>query len=258
MRVVSAILICLLTLSSCEEVKRQLMTEAILSQKKKKPPLRNGEKVAYYKGTKIVRSRVNFVEGSREGKAEDFYKDGQLRLSLNYHNNEKHGESNYYFENGQLYKQSNYRAGKLDGPFKVYDQKGRLKAEGSYKEDWPCFGLKEYNRKGKELKDFPQIKVKYFDYLDTREEYVLQISLDKSRKDVKFYISEHDISDCFAFDFDKMQMLYAEDGIVNYPFDLPKGMGVSVHVYIYAVYSTSNRVKRVVKKPVNFEISNPA
>ncbi len=113
----------------------------------------DGEFVEYYTDG-IVRAKLTFKEGKKEGKGEIYYHDGQLDVVKNYLNDELHGDFKEYHYNGQIYKEGKYVEDKAEGIWKTYYSNGQLESEKNYVKGKINGIVKEYDRDGKLHNEF--------------------------------------------------------------------------------------------------------
>lgn len=66
------------------------------------------------------------------GKCEEFYGNGQVKVTRNYVNGKVHGKQLSYYENGQLHEQKEFDMNLQIGEMLVYTNKGELKFHALY------------------------------------------------------------------------------------------------------------------------------
>ena len=113
----------------------------------------------------VLKSRVGFYDGLKEGAAFWFYPSGDTAVVRKYRNGEKHGEHLGWYQNGQLKfqyffenglstgrhktwyvdgspaKDQNYKAGREFGSQKVYRPDGKLRSNYVVRENGRKYGL---------------------------------------------------------------------------------------------------------------------
>ena len=67
-------------------------------------------------------------------KHEEYYDNGNVKLSTGLKNGLKHGMYKEYYENGQLKVRGKYKNDKMDGTWKFYDENGKQTGEEEYRE----------------------------------------------------------------------------------------------------------------------------
>ena len=65
---------------------------------------------------------------------EEYYDNGNVKLSVGLKNGLKHGVYKEYYENGQLKVRGKYKNDKMDGNWKFYDENGKQTNEKEYNE----------------------------------------------------------------------------------------------------------------------------
>ena len=147
---------CLLILVSCSPtpeiqsdqlVERQGITYEVNSQ----TPF-TGISVEYYLDTiiknefeeRVLKTRIIFKDGIREGLYESFHLNGQLEMRGNFIDGKEDGLKESYYDEGQLEVRGNFIDGKMVGLFEVYYDNGQLSRTGNFidgKEDglWETF-----------------------------------------------------------------------------------------------------------------------
>ncbi|MFT5777646.1 MAG: antitoxin component YwqK of YwqJK toxin-antitoxin module [Crocinitomicaceae bacterium] len=113
-------------------------------------PIKNGTaKIeATFRNGKKSRS-FEMVNGTFEGKYEEYYSTGQLHDTQTYINGEKEGEYKAYHINGKLKKQQSYLMGTSHGKTKIYHENGQLMEEVEYLNGEQVGDSKKYDNSGK-------------------------------------------------------------------------------------------------------------
>ncbi len=115
---------------------------------------KNGEAKYYYETGELL-SIKNYLEGNLHGDLLSYFKNGNLKSETNYVNDKKIGGAKYYYETAELSAIKNYLDGKLNGDYIRYYKNGIIKRKEIYENDSVITG-KTFNKKGKEIKYFPE------------------------------------------------------------------------------------------------------
>ena len=83
--------------------------------------------------TKYLKEKYTIKNGLKDGPAESYHYNGQLRGKTFYKMGKLDGPAEFYHENGQLGIKLFYKMGELDGPAEFYDKKGKLEKKETYK-----------------------------------------------------------------------------------------------------------------------------
>jgi hypothetical protein len=135
-------------------------------------------------------SSVNQVdeEGKVNGIRVTYYQDGRTVYSKqSFQHGIKQGPAAFFYTNGQLFKQTNFKDGKRQGLTRVYYRDGGLAAEFESDQGLVLPGLKEYDRSGRLLTDYPGVEFREIDHLASLNRVDLEISCTKRHSGVKFY-----------------------------------------------------------------------
>lgn len=91
----------------------------------------DGEAILYY-SCGIIREKITYDKGKRNGPTQKFYPSGKLYQKYGYKDGKFHGPVSSYYENGKLSNQMNYEEGELNGSYVEYYANGRKSTEGNY------------------------------------------------------------------------------------------------------------------------------
>lgn len=181
-----------------------------VEQKEDKPLTRNaagraeGVQKSYYEDGKL-KNEVTYVDGRRDGPARQYYTNGQAESEITYKDNVKDGPSKWYYEDGILYQEITYKAGKKHGVEKKYHNTGQLMAELNWADGEVLPGLKEYDYKGKELRQ---------PYIVVSGSKTLQIKLSNGDEKADYYIGK--LADGQAFTTAAFEALPKNKGEARY------------------------------------------
>jgi antitoxin component YwqK of YwqJK toxin-antitoxin module len=135
-------------------------------------------------------SSVNQVdeEGKVHGIRATYYQDGKTVYSKqSFEHGIKQGPAAFFYTNGQLFKQTNFEDGKRQGMTRIYFRDGSLAAEFESDQGLVLPGLKEYDRSGRLIMDYPGVEFREIDHLASLNRVDLEISCTKRHSGVKFY-----------------------------------------------------------------------
>jgi hypothetical protein len=199
-------------------------------------------------------SEVYYVDNVRHGPARNYYATtGKLNSSFEYVNGVKQGDEIYYYESGQKYRVSPFVNGKIEGLQKLYYENGDLLAEIPYKEGSPGLGLKEYNKDGTLVNDYPRLVIQKEDHLRDANKVLLLISLSNGDDDVKFYrgaLAEG------KYLHGKMLSLATQNGITKLDYNIPPGAAISQKITISANYKTRHGNPLILSKTYDLQVLN--
>ncbi len=160
--------------------------------------------ISSYTANGILKTKVTYSNGVKNGLSYLFYKDGKtVQLEMPYVNGKREGTSKKYYENGDLYAETQYKNDQLNGIRRLYYSTSRLKAEIPYHKNNPGIGLKEYFMSEK-LKEENSIVIK-------RENNIIYLETALKCKNAKFYIGKL-IDDQFFDPIDKNIQLLPNSG----------------------------------------------
>jgi antitoxin component YwqK of YwqJK toxin-antitoxin module len=150
----------------------------------------DGDSLVFRKRDDGTISSVNQVdeEGKVHGLRVTYYQDGRTVYSKqSFQHGTKQGPAAFFYTNGQLFKQTNFKDGKREGLTRVYYRDGSLAAEFESDQGLVLPGLKEYDRSGRLLTDYPGVEFREIDHLASLNRMDLEISCTKRNSGVKFY-----------------------------------------------------------------------
>lgn len=110
---------------------------------------KDGEGTEYYENTDRVKFEGEYKLGLREGNGNEFYDNGQLKITGNWVNNILQGEVQIYYENGNLAYNGQWFDFKRNGYGIQYYENGNIKQEGELKDDLVCGKNKLYLEDGR-------------------------------------------------------------------------------------------------------------
>ncbi len=215
--------------------------------------LRQGWTRNYSRQGKLI-SEVYYVDNVRHGLARNYYaSSGKLNSTFEYVNGVKQGDEIWYYESGQKYRISPFVDGKIEGVQKLYYENGDLLAEIPYKAGLPGIGLKEYNKDGTLIKDYPRIVIQKEDHLRDANKVLLLINLSNGDVDVKFYRGTFmDGKYLHA----KMLSLATQNGVTKLDYNIPPGAAISQKITIAANYKTRLGNPLVLSKTYDLQVLN--
>lgn len=100
----------------------------------------NGSWIVYYRSDTVIAERTDYKNGLKDGKFEQYFLNGQIKVAGSYRNGNLSGPYKSYFPDGMLLNEGQYYDGLADGVWKYYTNKGELKR-------------KEWLRKGELIKE---------------------------------------------------------------------------------------------------------
>jgi antitoxin component YwqK of YwqJK toxin-antitoxin module len=95
---------------------------------------KNGLKIIHYKGTGVVKARINYKKGKADGLYQSYYPTGRLQSETFYAKGQRNGKATFYHENGKVKSEDFYKKNQQDSISKVYDKEGNLKVACFYRE----------------------------------------------------------------------------------------------------------------------------
>ncbi|TBW26794.1 toxin-antitoxin system YwqK family antitoxin [Gramella sp. KN1008] len=106
---------------------------ALIQKKYFKDNELDGEFKSYFKiGEKYPEIQGNYINGKADGKAYEYFENGDVYTEMNFKNDLKNGVEKSFYRNGNVYKEMSYRNGELQGKFTEYHLNGVLSQEGYY------------------------------------------------------------------------------------------------------------------------------
>lgn len=213
--------------------------------------VRHGEMISYYRNG-VVRSKLTYVNGNKEGKSYQYYKDGKLNMEVDYVNGQRHGLGKWYFTSGELYEETPYVNGEADGLKKRFYKDGKDKHIIPYKKGMVGMGLREYNKAGELVTDYPKIKVKTIDKRTSGHKYIIELYLDKPAKDVEFFIGE--LEEDRYLNEAAVKYVPTEDAVGTIELTLMPNNYVKETLHIIASAKTKRRNPLVLTKSYTVEI----
>lgn len=216
-----------------------------------KDGIRHGEMVSYYRNG-VMRSKLNYLNGQKHGKSYQYYKDGKLNMEIDYENGKRNGFGKWYFTSGELYELTPYVNGEIDGLKKRFYKNGSDKHIIPYKQGMVGTGLKEYNKKGELVTDYPKIVVKTYDKRATEEKFIIELSLDKPAKGVEFFIGKLEEGEYFNERNTRYVEVVDDKGIITAK--LPPHVTMKETLNIIATAKTKRKNPLVLAKVYTVEI----
>lgn len=134
-----------------------------------------------------LKSEITIKNKRKNGPAKKYYTTGELHTKVNYVNNIKDGEAIWYYKNGQPYRITQYKNNKITGVRKLFYEDGTLMAEIPYENNKPQIGLKEYNKNGEPLTNYPKIVFSKKDLIKEENLFTINCRLSNQSKNAKFY-----------------------------------------------------------------------
>jgi antitoxin component YwqK of YwqJK toxin-antitoxin module len=198
-------------------------------------------------------SELNYVNNVREGMAKNYYPSGKLNSTLEYKNGIKEGNEIWYYESGKEFRVSPFVNGKIDGIQKLYYESGQLMAEVPYKEGYPGIGLKEYQKDGILVTDYPRIVIDKKDYLTYGNKILLQITLSNNSEDVTFY--KGSLTDGKYLN-KELLALATLNGFTQIDYNMPKGTSLKQNLIISCKYKTPMGNPLVISRAYSFQAVN--
>ncbi|MEE4197181.1 MAG: hypothetical protein V2I54_06025 [Bacteroidales bacterium] len=185
-------------------------------------------KKAYYdNGT--LKSEITIKNKRKNGPAKKYYTTGELHTLVHYVNNIKEGEAVWYYKNGQPYRITPYKNNRIHGVRKMFYDDGILMAEVPYQMGIPQPGLKEYNKNGELLTNYPELVFSARDLIAEENLYILQCRLSNRSPRVKFYQKVKGTDGK-----ERLVELPAKNGVVSLEFHVPARIRDTKTITIYA------------------------
>jgi len=199
-------------------------------------------------------AKVTYDHGKRNGVSYNYYPNGNVKLEINYINDEKQGMAKWFYESGKLYMESNYIDGKKDGIEKRFFENGVLQAEIPYRADQLCVGTKEYNSKGKLIKEKHTMQIEVSNTVSLDRQLTFKVYMPKV-KDVEYYVSDAMLDgDCLS-EYSGSGYKVA-GGVLEESIYVPESMSVIGELIIYAKYKSFRRIPHLVRGKKRFAIDN--
>lgn len=93
----------------------------------------DGEFNSYFRiGENFPEIKAKYSKGKAEGKAYEYFENGDVYLEMNFKDNFKNGSEKSFYRNGNVYSQMNYKNGDLQGKYIQYFLDGTINQEGEY------------------------------------------------------------------------------------------------------------------------------
>ncbi|WP_436516212.1 toxin-antitoxin system YwqK family antitoxin [Ekhidna sp. To15] len=172
---------CLLLISACDQINAAFFS----SEENEDPSL---IKTYYDNGTLKSEIQVD-TTNNRHGLSKNYYPDGTLKTEIAYNHGTKEKAIQYY-ENGNKYLEFNYKNGRKEGKRTKYWENGKVQSYLEYKKDYPRAGLVEFNKSGKQRKNYPNLIVRQYDNLKTNGEYIVEVYFDKQPARGTYYYGQ--------------------------------------------------------------------
>jgi antitoxin component YwqK of YwqJK toxin-antitoxin module len=86
----------------------------------------HGTKETYFLETKIIKRRINYKNGKKDGLYEEWYPDGKLETRYSYKNEKMDGLYEYWYMDGKLWIKCNYKNGEHKGLYQLWSMYGDL------------------------------------------------------------------------------------------------------------------------------------
>ncbi|MDR1865479.1 MAG: toxin-antitoxin system YwqK family antitoxin [Bacteroidales bacterium] len=102
----------------------------------------------YSAHTREVTYMIEYREGARHGRSQKFYPGGSIAEETLWANDRREGKWQQFFESGQVKMTATYRDNQLEGGFFVYYPDGKRETEGFYRNDHPEGKWVHYNLDG--------------------------------------------------------------------------------------------------------------
>jgi len=173
-------LFCLMALISCSDGAKDTKNDKPFSMNE--AGRAEGVQKNFYEDGRL-KNEVTYVDGRRDGPARQYYAHGQAESEITYKNNVKDGPSKWYYEDGILYQEVTFKAGKKHGLEKKYHNTGKIMAELYWAEGEVLPGLKEYDVKGKPLRQ---------PYIVVSGDRKLSIKMSNGDEKAEYYIGKLD------------------------------------------------------------------
>ena len=223
----------------------------------------------------VIKSQTTFINNIQEGPAKTFddhgrlqslaeYKNGvkegwlynynplngKMTAKAFYKNDKQNGTVNLYYTDGQIYREMIYVDGRLDSVVKTYYPGKKLQAENTFKMGQPSINLKEYDKKGKLITQYPTIVVKEQDMRQTKGKYRLVLSLSEQLDRVDFYLNAITKD---GFLDDKISPVVGSEGKAFQDYNIPRGTRYSSKIQIVAKYHTELGNTKIIVR--NFQLN---
>jgi len=149
-------------------------------------------------GTRVVRkkredgtlSSVNQVDemGRVHGFRVTYFEDGKtVHSKYAFSHGQRQGPSIRNYRNGQVFEHSNYQLGKKHGLSRKYRKDGSLLSECNFENDHVLPGLKEYDKDGRPVTSYPEVRFREYDHLASRNRVDLEMSCQSKVNGVRYY-----------------------------------------------------------------------
>ncbi len=186
-----------------------------------------------------------FRDGKKQGPAVEYYPDGKLKLKMFYKDGQREGTTIWYYKSGKIFREIPYKEGKIEGIKKSYYETGKIMAEAPYLNDFPGIDLKEYNSKGRLLKDETHIVIKATNRVVAGGSLFLELNLSESHPGTSFFHGELIQGKYMS---DALWPLPVKDGKARYTIPLPSSGAKMEAIIFIASYQTNNSNYKVIAR----------
>lgn len=202
-----------------------------------------------------VKTRVNYLNGRRNGPALTYYPGGKtVMYSIEYQNGVKHGDNKAFYKDGTPNRVVPFKNGRKNGVEKKYWPNGKVASEKTWRNDQLGTGLKEYKKDGSLLKkNIPEIVITTEDQTALSGIYSINLKLKDGNKAVSFYIGE--LTDG-QFMHDDLKELTTTGGKASYNLSVAKGGFLMEKVNVIAKVKTYYKNYHIVQKSINVAVNN--
>ncbi len=215
-------------------------------------------KKVHYKNdpTQPVKRKLTLIindkgETIRHGENLRYFKNGTVASRMNYIQGKREGTCYMYHTNGKVWKVQEYKNGKLNGMCKRYDRSGNLSADYFYKHGLPGMGLKEYTNLGK-LRDQPELKVEKVNEIKKANKFILKFSLAgeeaKRYEEISYYLGELVEGSYFSKNMEPAGELNGKEGQLE--INIPKGYVLDKTLNVVVVAKNTDGLTLILQKEV--------
>ncbi|MEM9324131.1 MAG: hypothetical protein AAGA85_00675 [Bacteroidota bacterium] len=175
------------TVTSCDKGRSLITSTAKANEKEALEAA--GVKLHYFSNGKIRAKIPMDNDDKRHGVSQMFYPSGELKSEVTYDHGVRQ-QAKQYYKNGKLEMAFQYKEGMKQGVRKKYWDSGQLQSELEYHRNEAGMGLVEYNRKGKQLTQYPTLKVREIDNISTTGEYIVEVFFSEKPSRGTYYRGE--------------------------------------------------------------------
>lgn len=198
----------------------------------------------------ILIKQYDVKDSTYNGEMISYYNTGELRATYKYLSGKLDGDVCWYYESGKVFEIIPYKNNKIEGIRKTYYENGTLRSELPYIDNHAQAGLKEYYENGKIIEQ-PELKIQEIDHLIYENLYILEISLSKKSKKVKYY----QVFDK-GTDQEKEYLIKSKNGVCRIEIDVLQGEYFMEDFFVRAKTTSKLNNRLVIDKVKRVAVHN--